>query len=302
MDLEITKQNGDVAFAEKEHVYWDVNNDAKYISVTTLIGQFEQEFDKDFWSAYKALERLLPADAWKIEKKSLLNSKRFNKELLEIYHISENTFNNEQQNILDMWAEENRKSCDRGTKIHAEFEQAMYDSGANASLKKFGIGGTFVCDKGRNELDLENGVYPEYLISRTSADGILRLAGQIDLLVKRGNDIIIIDYKTNKELKLKSGFDTKTRSTIKMKYPLNHLDDCNFMHYTMQLSTYAWMIEQLNPDYQVRDLIILHRDHNNVDTIYHLDYKKAEVIKMLKFYKKKLIQEKQRSRIKPIEY
>lgn len=302
MDLEITKQNGKVAFSEESHVYWDVDTDSRYISVTTLIEKFGQPFDKDFWSAYKALERLIPSESWKIEKKSLLNSKRFNKDILDVYNISEIDFNKEQQNILDTWQEENHKSCERGTKIHAEFENAMYEAGANASLNKFGIGGKFVCDKGRTNLDLENGVYPEYLISRTSEDGILRLAGQIDLLVKQGNDIIIIDYKTNKELKMKSGFDTKTRSTVKMKYPLNHLDDCNFMHYTMQLSTYGWMIEQLNPNYKVRDLIILHRDHNNTDTIYHLDYKKDEVIKMLKFYKKELIKEKQHAKIKPIEY
>jgi hypothetical protein len=49
--------------------------------------------------------------------------------------------------------------------------------GANVSLKRFGIGGKFVCDKGRTNLDLENGVYPEYLISRTSKDGILKIAG-----------------------------------------------------------------------------------------------------------------------------
>lgn len=302
MDLEITKQNGNVAFAEKEHIYWDVTNDAKYISVTTLIGKFEQEFDTDFWSAYKALEKLLTPDEWKIEKKSLLNTKRFNKEILDAHEITENEFNKAQQDILDTWAEENKKSCERGTAIHAEFENAMYAAGANASLKKFGIGGKFICDKGRNTLDLENGVYPEYLISRTSADGKLRLAGQIDLLVKRGNEIIIVDYKTNKKLDQKSFFDSKTKSTVKMKYPLNTLDDCNFMHYTMQLSTYAWMIEQLNPDYRVVDLIILHRDHSDKETIYHLDYKKDEVIKMLKYYKKQILKEEQRKRLMPIEY
>jgi hypothetical protein len=49
--------------------------------------------------------------------------------------------------------------------------------GGNVTLKKFGVGGKFICDKGRTSLDLENGVYPEYLISRISPDGILRIAG-----------------------------------------------------------------------------------------------------------------------------
>ena len=86
--------------------------------------------------------------------------------------------------------------------------------GANVSLKKFGIGGKFICQKSYGDLDAEFGVYPEYLISRTSDDGILRIAGQIDLLVKNGNEITIVDYKSNKKIDLKSGFNTATKSII----------------------------------------------------------------------------------------
>ena len=104
--MNIDKQNGDVAFSEGSHTYWNVNDNEKYISVTTLIGRYENEFDKEFWSAYKALERLIPADSWKIEKKSLLNSKKFDEEILKIYNISKLDFNKAQQKILDEWQEE----------------------------------------------------------------------------------------------------------------------------------------------------------------------------------------------------
>lgn len=298
----IDKQNGNVAFSEKTHTYWNVDDNEKYISVTTLIGRYENEFDKEFWSAYKALEKLIPKDNWKIEKKSLLNSKKFDKEILNIYNISELDFNKTQQSILDEWQLENAKSCERGTKIHSMFEKAMYKAGANVSLKKFGIGGKFECDKERTKLDLENGVYPEYLISRTSPDGILRLAGQIDLLVKQGNDIIIIDYKTNKKIDQHSFFDSKSKKTQKMKFPLNNIEDCNFWHYTLQLSTYAWMIEKLNPNFKVKDLIIVHYDHNNNETIYHLEYLKDDVERMLKHYKKEILHNRNISKYKKIEY
>lgn len=195
MNMKIDKQNGNVAFAEAEHCYWDVTNDNKFISVTTLIEKFAQPFDKAFWSKYKSLEKLLPPDAWKIEKKNLLNTHKIPNELLTTYDISELDFNKAQQDILDEWDKTNRESCERGTKIHAELENSMYKMGSNVSLKKFGVGGKFVCDKGRTTLDLENGVYPEYLISRTSPDGILRIAGQIDLLVKKGKEIWILDWK-----------------------------------------------------------------------------------------------------------
>ena len=206
-DFEITKQNGNIAFEEKAHRYWDVTDPSKkFTSVTTIIEKFGQPFDKEFWSAYKALEKLLSADAWKIEKPSLLKSKKFDKSLLELHDISENDFNREQQAILDSWDEENRKSCERGTKIHADFENSFYKKKKNIDISKFQIGGKFECRKDYTDLDLENAVYPEYLIHRVSPDGKLCIAGQIDLLVKKGNNIIVGDYKTNKEIKMKSFF------------------------------------------------------------------------------------------------
>ena len=91
MSMQIDKQNGAIAFNEEKHRYWNVNDESKkFISVTTLIEKFGQPFDRDFWSAYKALEKLIPPDSWKIEKKSLLNTKRFDKSILDVYDITEN--------------------------------------------------------------------------------------------------------------------------------------------------------------------------------------------------------------------
>lgn len=300
--MKIDKKNGNVAFNNEEHCYWNVNDNEKYISVTTLIHRFTQPFDKEFWSAYKALEKLLPKNSWAIEKKSLLNTKKFDRSILDLYNISENDFNKVQQSILDDWDNENRKSCERGTKIHEELENSFYRNADNISLQKFGIGGKFECKKDYPELDLEYGVYPEYLIYRESDDGILRVAGQVDLIVKSGNEITIIDHKTNKKIDQKSGFDTSTRSNAKMKYPLNNLMDCNFYHYTMQLSTYAWMLQKINPNFVIKDLILNHYDHNGNNTLYHCDYLKDEVERMLYFYKKEVISERQKAKRKRIEY
>lgn len=302
-DFEITKQNGNIAFEEKAHRYWDVTDPSKkFTSVTTIIEKFGQPFDKEFWSAYKALEKLLSADAWKIEKPSLLKSKKFDKSLLELHDISENDFNKEQQAILDSWDEENRKSCERGTKIHADFENSFYKKKKNIDISKFQIGGKFECRKDYTDLDLENAVYPEYLIHRVSPDGKLCIAGQIDLLVKKGNNIIVGDYKTNKEIKMKSFFDSKTKSSVKMKFPLNNLDDTNYWHYCLQLSTYAWMLQKLNPDFVIEDLVMIHIDHKDKMTIYHLPYLKNEVEKMLAFYKKQVQLDENARKRKRIEY
>ena len=137
--MEITKQNGQVAFNEKEHAYWNVNDNGRYISVTTLIGKYAPPFDNQFWSSYKALEQLLPIESWKIEKKALLNSKKIDKNLFSIYDIDENEFNKIQQDILDAWEAKKQASCERGTKIHAKLEQELYNK--DPSIKRYGFGG-----------------------------------------------------------------------------------------------------------------------------------------------------------------
>lgn len=302
-ELQIDKQNGNIGFNEAAHKYFDLTDPSiKFTSVTTMIEEFAQPFDKEFWSAYKALEKLLDADSWKLEKKSLLSTKKFDNSLLELHDIDINLFNKTQQGILDDWDAENRKSCERGTKIHSELENSMYKAKRNINLSKYQIGGRFECQKDRTTLDLENAVYPEYLIHWDSPSGKLHIAGQIDLLVKKGNSITIGDYKTNKKIETKSFFDSKIRSSVKMKFPLNNLDDCNYYHYCLQLSTYAYIIESYNPDFTIEELVLVHFDHQDNMTVYKLPYLKKEVERMLSFYEKEHLLAERRLKNKRIEY
>lgn len=301
--MKYDKVNGEVGFIEATHEYKNLSNESlKYISVTTLIGKYEQEFDKDFTSKYKALERLLPSDVWKKEKGGIWKSHKIPKDFLEVYDIKESELNAIQQDILDEWTKINREACERGTKIHSELENSFYKAGNNVKLEKFGIGGKFQCKKNYNELDLEYGVYPEYLIYFSTKDKILNLAGQIDLLIKNGNEIVLIDHKTNAKIDQKGFYDSKLRQTKKMKFPLTKLDDCNFTHYTLQLSLYAWMLQRINPDFVIKDLIINHYDHNGNNTLYHCQYLKKEVELLLKHYKRQIILENQKKKYERIQY
>ena len=86
---------------------------------------------------------------------------------------------------------------------------------------------------------------------------------------------MIVTHNTNKKIDQKSGFNTSTKKNATMLYPLTNLMDCNYMHYTMQLSTYAYMLQQLNPEFVVKQLILVHYDHDGNETTYNLDYLKA---------------------------
>lgn len=305
--MKIDKKNGNVKYNDEEHLYWDDNG--KYISVTTLIGKYCQPFDKEFWSGYKALEKLLSKEDFKMEKKMLLDTKKIElKYYIDMYGITENDFNKEQQAVLDGWQKENEIACERGTKIHADLEN-MFISKKTTDLKRFGIGGKFLVNtnqtlenSGTSLLDVENGVFPEYLIFRQSDDGILKIAGQVDLLVKEGNNITIIDWKTNKKIDEKSYYNPQLKKFDMMKYPLNNLMDCTLLHYAMQLSTYAWMVQKLNPEFKIVGLKIVHFDHQGNTKEYELNYLKNEVERMLKDYKKSIILEKRKNARKPIEF
>jgi transcriptional regulator with AAA-type ATPase domain len=74
----------------------------------------------------------------------------------------------------------------------------------------------------------------------------------------------------------------------KLAYPLNNIDDSNFWHYTLQLSTYAWMIQKIDPRFNIKLLQLIHYDHDGNVTEYNCEYLKNDVERMLAFYKKEL--------------
>lgn len=299
--LKVDKETKDVVYSDEAHVYIDKTDQQKYVSVTTLIGKYENPFDVFFWSSYKTCEKLMSEETFHVLKETLLATKRWTDDMIEKLHLDPIIFDKTRKEIQKGYDDERNKSCERGTKIHSNFEE-MYYTSEKQDLKKFGLGGVFTCKKGHYELDLEKGVYPEFLVSLKSSDGILRVAGQIDLLIKDGNDIIIVDYKTNKEIKKHSYFDKNKFSRIMMKYPLNNIEDCNFYHYSLQLSTYAYLLQQIKPELNIKKLMLIHIDHDDKITEYTVDYLKNDVERMLKHYKKLLKQTTVLDRDRPIVF
>lgn len=299
--LKVDKETKDVVYSDEAHVYLDKTDQQKYVSVTTLIGKYENPFDVFFWSSYKTCEKLMSEETFHVLKETLLATKRWTDDMIEKLHLDPIIFDKTRKEIQKGYDDERNKSCERGTKIHSNFEE-MYYTSEKQDLKKFGLGGVFTCKKGYYELDLEKGVYPEFLVSLKSSDGILRVAGQIDLLIKDGNDIIIVDYKTNKEIKKHSYFDKNRFSRIMMKYPLNNIEDCNFYHYSLQLSTYAYLLQQIKPELNIKKLMLIHIDHDDKITEYTVDYLKNDVERMLKHYKKLLKQTTVLDRDRPIVF
>jgi hypothetical protein len=295
MNMEYDKLNGDVAFREFDHKYFNVKYlNRKYISVTTLIQRYYEPFDGEFWSRYKALEALMGPDFVTTGvKMDLLNKKEWNDAYLDTFDIDYKVFYKKQQEISTGYDQVRNVACERGTLYHGKQESRFYEKQKhrmeeyNFNLEH--LAGEFSCVKHNFDLNDEKTVLPEYLLYYSTSDGILNLAGQADVIVKDGNDIYVLDFKTNaKGIKSKAHFDKNKKKKQTMWYPDNNLDDHDMNHYTLQLSLYAWMLQKINPEFNIKLLRIIHIDGNDKQTLYDLPYLKDEVERMLKHYKKTL--------------
>lgn len=298
--LTIDKDDGNVMYNDKLHKYWTKDEKQSCVSVTTLIHQFST-FDEDFWSKYKTLEKLISEDKFKEAKVTLLKTKRFTDSIISDYGIDKDIFDKERKLLLKDWEEKRETSCIRGSAIHKQFELGNL-KGDSECIKKLNLGGKFKPNSTNRIVPGAKGMYPELLLSRISDDKILRVAGQADLVIIDGFDVFIIDYKTSKKIDTKAYFDTRTRKKVTMKYPLNNIEDSNFWHYSLQLSTYAWMIEKIDPRFNIKLLLIVHIDHDNNVTDYECPYLKSDVEKMLAFHKKQIKHDIFYNSLKKIEF
>lgn len=287
-----------IKFNKDNHTY--TNQGELYTSVTKLIGKFKNPFNRDHWSTYKALERLFPPKLWKETKKGWDVSKtdfiahastKFLKEL-----GSAQDLNIAIDTILKEWKGENQKAIQRGNHYHLAKEKQSYKQGYEISPfdgKKYYIDQETIklinpslsleeqIDADHKEglvydlFLLPDGYYPELLIWNNE----YKLAGQADrvfIKTKRKHRYISIDdYKSNKKIKTKSIYNKAKRGYMMMKPPLNHLMDCNHTHYNLQISLYAWMLEQFG--YKVDNLAFHH-----FNTMYQLKYLKKEIKTILK--------------------
>ena len=53
-------------------------------------------------------------------------------------------------------------------------------------------------------------------------------------------DSMIVTHNTNKKLEKESFYNKFTKSRTMMKFPMDNIMDCNFYHYSLQLSLYAY--------------------------------------------------------------
>lgn len=239
-------------FNEKEHSYTDTFGN-KYISTTTILGNYKKAFEREYWLKKKAKE----------------------------LGMSENRLAKQWKTITD-------EACARGTKTHNGIEDGIRDTSmfkkAVSYLTRTDSDMVTIADIPNinfhiKQLDINDFIeatgnkYPEiydvlrYYIKAgykiyAEIGGFLidfLLSGTIDVLLIREDQFVIGDWKTNRGgLKFESGYYKKDKSqkptqttniwvpqNETLLAPVNNLPSCNGSTYQLQVSTYAFMVEQI---------------------------------------------------------
>ena len=226
----IYKAFGKYTFIEDGH-YYLCNGKRVEISTTGLIALYENEFDKETISLQKANDRGIS-----------------------------------QSEILEEWRIENLHSTIKGNLVHL-YAQSLWEH-EKFEIDYSNIPKEINLNRLKTEIDIlkkqADNFYNDYrdmyeLIGCEIylGDEDYDECGATDIVFynKYTEEIIIADFKTNKEIKRESYRHKK------MLIPLHKLDDCNYSHYSLQLSAYKYKFEK-NTGLKVAETFIIYFNTN----------------------------------------
>lgn len=266
-------------FDEKRHEY--TLNGHMLTSVSKFIEHFTQPFDKELWSLYTAIRNKLDMD--KKEFSTYLvrnygyNFKGDRDENLKFLHVLADRLGGvDVYEIQKEWKDGNIASQIKGTNFHNMKENKVIADGGTK------VEGEYFKHYRIPDLTNLNKDVPAVYTELRMFNAEFGLAGTSDkVLVWPNKEFYILDYKTNREIKMENKWQ-------KMKPPISHMDDTNYSHYVLQLSTYAWMLEQFG--YRCKGTKFIHYDIDETgkpgqETEYIFKPRFKEVKNMLKEFK-----------------
>lgn len=175
----------------------------------------------------------------------ILNSKNYNEPTYKYYQMS-------REDILKQWDDANKL----GSFMHKCIEN-YFDNIENPILPipEFNYFLSFFDDHKDN--------WKIYRTEWLIFDEDLQITGAIDAVFTDENgDLILVDWKRSNKIR-KTGFDN-----LKAKEPIDHLDDCNFTKYSLQLNLYRRILERRYAKKVIgMFLVVCHPDNETYEKI-----------------------------------
>ena len=236
-----------VKFVEKTHTYY-VNGSSKgYISTTGFVHAFFPHFD-----AQAAIQKMMSSPRWPQHK-----------------HYGKTA-----EQIANEWKADGEESSKKGTAMHLSIEQWL--NGAETLIEP-SILETKEWTYFQNFCKVFSQDLEPYRMEWEVWDEEHKLSGSIDAVFRRKSDgaYVIYDWKRSKEIK-KMAYEHE-----KGYAPLDHLENCNYSHYTLQLNIYRWFLQK-HYGLKVSGLYLIILHPNNTEYVrYELDILENEVNAML---------------------
>ena len=181
-----------------------------------------------------------------------------------------------QEEILKEWEDNKNFACDRGTDFHAALENYVKYGEVGPLYKK-------IIEKFQLKVEKYIPNISEIYSEKLLYNHDFKIAGTSDLLFELEDGTFIIgDFKTNKKFRFGSDYGKW------MKAPLNHLSECEFNIYALQLGIYGFMNEILTKK-KCKGLLIFWLDMNTGNwEVIPTNFMKHEIILMLNHYKKNI--------------
>jgi hypothetical protein len=217
-----TNFNG-VKFHDDIHKYF-VDN-INFISVTTKLHKYKEEFDTEFWSFQKKDELGLTQDEVKLYWKALNIKSQIKGSA--VHNYAELLFNNKIYKYDDDLIR---------SKIGKENLNILLRMGEGTVAEEFHVVKRYVDNFYRDSYEKLIPIKTEFIVY----DREWELAGMMDILFWNVTKqcFQIWDYKTNKKLNKKSEYGKK------LKFGFKDLDECEYSLYCLQLSLYKKIIER----------------------------------------------------------
>jgi len=220
-----------VHFDEPTHIYTVKGETKGYISVTKFLHEFFPHFDAD-----AVIKKMMSGKNWNAD------NKWFGKTAAE---------------IKAAWDANGKEASGAGTLMHLSIEQ--YLNGAEHLITEE----TKQTPEWRYFMNFWNDHGHDLVPFRTEWEvwaEEYRLTGSIDMIFYRKSDdsYVVYDWKRSKDIKVNNDFGGRAL------YPLDHLHDTNYWHYSLQLNVYRWFLETYY-GLKISDmyLIVLHPDNKN---------------------------------------
>lgn len=166
--------------------------------------------------------------------------------------------------VKSVWADKTITACNQGSNEHNALENFFKNGTIEPKFKKLinnidSIVKVFDNRYSKHKILSEKIVYSDKF----------KVAGTVDLILEFNKYFIIIDFKTNEK------FDFYNKYNEKLLKPVEYLDNCKFNVYALQLSLYAYMLENtLNKP--CKNLLILYIKRNHTITPININYLKHQ--------------------------